>query len=208
MEHGRTATQYGRNSPPPRYVADVRLVWPDVSLLPGYVAALERGWSPNTMSQAAAQKELEAIRRDPEHFVRSRVDRAGAGTVTLPDGSVAKRLPGYRKWMWDGEFCGSISLRWQPGSSELPPHVLGHIGYSVVPWKQRRGYGTAALGLLLVDAAAEGLTRVEITTDPDNVASQRVITANGGELIEEFLSPRSHGARPTLRYRIDLSRAV
>ena len=183
----------------------MRLVWPDVSFLPGYVAALERGWSPNTLSQEAVQQELDAIGRDPDQFVRSLVDLEGAGTVTLPDGSVAQRLPGYRKWMWDGEFCGSIGLRWQPGSTELPPHVLGHIGYTVVPWKQRRGYATEALRLLLIDAAAEGLSHVEITTDPDNVASQRVIMANGGELIEEFVSPPSHGAQPTLRYRIDLS---
>src|SRR2546430_6881442 len=37
---------------------------------------------------------------------------------TLPDGSVVPRLPGYRKWIWDGEFCGVIGFRWQPGRSE------------------------------------------------------------------------------------------
>lgn len=182
----------------------MELRWPVEELLPSYVAALERGWSSNTLV-SSSDHELEAIRRDPAGFVASLVDREPAGTVTLPDGSAAKRLPGYRKWMWDGDFCGSISLRWQPGTAELPAHVLGHIGYSVVPWKQRRGYATEALRLILVDAAAEGLPHVEITTDPDNVASQRVITANGGTLIEEFVSPPSHGARPTLRYRVELS---
>ena len=44
--------------------------------------------------------------------------------------------------MWDGEFCGSIGFRWQPGTTDLPRHVLGHIGYSVVPWKRRLGYAT------------------------------------------------------------------
>jgi predicted acetyltransferase len=43
--------------------------------------------------------------------------------------------------MWDGEFCGSIGLRWLPGTEELPPHCLGHIGYAVVPWKRRLGLG-------------------------------------------------------------------
>ena len=41
----------------------------------------------------------------------------------------------------------------------------------------------------LVDAAREGLERVEITTDLDNVGSQRVIEANGGELIGPAIVP-------------------
>lgn len=181
----------------------MELRWPDVSLLADYIDALERGWSANTQSPSSAA-EIEAIRRDPVQFARSLVNVEPVGTVTLPDGSEAQRIPGYRKWIWDGEFCGSIGLRWQPGTPELPRHVLGHIGYSVVAWKRHRGYATEALRLLLPEAAAKGLPYVEITTDTDNVASQRVITANGGELVEEFLSPPSHGSRPTLRFRIDL----
>ena len=64
----------------------------------------------------------------------------------------------------------------------LPPTCLGHIGYSVVPWKRRLGYATAALREMLREFAAEGLRYAEITTDPDNIASRRVIEANGGVL--------------------------
>ncbi len=126
-------------------------------------------------------------------------------TVTLPDGSKVPRLPGFHRWMWDGGFCGSIGLRWQRGTQELPPHCLGHIGYAVVPWKQRRGYATRALALLLPEAKAEGLAFVEITTDPSNVASQRVIEANGGVLFEHFTKPAQFGNTLGLRYRIQLS---
>jgi predicted acetyltransferase len=184
----------------------VELRWPSFEELPGYVDALERGWSPNTMDDGAGRRELERIERDPARFLASLVDREASGDpIVLPDGSIAQRIPGYRRWMWDGEFCGTIGLRWQPGTSELPPHVLGHVGYSVVPWKQRRGHGTAALRLLLTDAAAEGLDYLEITTDPDNVASQRVIEANGGWLVERFPYPPAYGRGVGLRYRIDLS---
>lgn len=184
----------------------MELVRPTLQHLASYVAALERGWSADTTRGAvAAREELARIEADAGAFVDNMVDReAKGGPVTLPDGSVVPRLPGFRKWLWDGDFCGSIGLRWQPGSTALPPHCLGHIGYAVVPWKQRRGYATLALALLLPEARAEGLPFVDITTDPDNMASQRVIAANGGTLVEQFTKPAQFGSKPGLRYRIAL----
>ncbi len=184
----------------------MELVWPALQHLPSYVAALERGWSPdNIRGEAAAREQLEQIAKDGAAFVGGLVDREANGPrVTLPDGSTVPRLPGYRRWMWDGEFCGSIGLRWQPGTSELPPHVLGHIGYAVVPWKRGRGYAKRALKSILVDARAEGLAYVEITTDLDNVVSRRVILANGGVQMERFVKPPQHGGSESLRFRVSL----
>ena len=184
---------------------EVILVWPTLEHLPSYVAALERDWSPDTLRPEAAREELEQIAADPAAFVAAQVDREGAGPpVTLPDGTKMKRLPGYRRWIWDGEFCGVIGLRWQPGTEALPAHVLGHIGFSVVPWKRKRGYATRALALILEDAAREGLRYVELTTKLENVASQHVIEANRGRLIERFTTPGEYGERAALRFRIDL----
>jgi predicted acetyltransferase len=184
----------------------MHLVWPAEPYLPSYAAALERGWSPdNTRPEAAVREQLEKIARDPAALLREMVDREAKGPpVTMPDGSTVPRLPGYRKWMWDGEFCGSIGLRWQPGTSTLPPHVLGHIGYGVVPWKRGLGYATLALKLILPEAKAEGLEYVELTTEPGNVASQRVITANGGVLVERFVKTAQHHDGEALRFRIEL----
>ena len=53
-------------------------------------------------------------------------------------------------------------------------------------------------------ARAQGLPYVEITTDPDNIASQKVILASGGVLIEHFTKPAAFGNTPGLRYRIPL----
>jgi predicted acetyltransferase len=183
----------------------LRLVWPRFAYLPGYASALESGWSPDTVRPEAAEEELGSISLDPEAFLASQVDREAAGPpILLPDGSTAPRLPGYRRWIWDGEFCGAIGFRWQPGTPELPPHCLGHIGYSVVPWKRNRGYAKEALRLLLPEVRGEGLPYVEITTDVENVPSQRVIEANGGVLVDRFLKPAAYGGTPCLRYRIQL----
>ncbi|HXI98379.1 MAG TPA: GNAT family N-acetyltransferase, partial [Gemmatimonadaceae bacterium] len=72
------------------------------------------------------------------------------------------------------------------------------------PWKRQRGYATRALRLLLPMARAEGLTYVELTTQVDNIPSQRVIEANGGEVVERFHKSHAHGGAESFRYRIPL----
>jgi predicted acetyltransferase len=183
----------------------MELVVPALVHLDQYADALRRGWSPdNIRLEVAAAEELEDIAEDPAAFVASLDNRAArGGPITLPDGTEVPRLPGYRRWMWDGEFCGSIGFRWQPGTSALPEYVLGHIGYAVVPWKRGRGYATRALALLLDDARREGLDYVEVTTDWDNEPSQKVVLANGGRLIERF-RPKGYADKEHLRYRIAL----
>lgn len=185
----------------------MELVWPSLERLPAYVDALQRGWSSDTIRmEEAAKEQMVSISEDPAKFVESLVDReARGGPISLPDGSTVPRLPGYQRWIWDGEFCGSIGLRWQPGTHELPPTCLGHIGYTVVPWKRGRGYATGALRLILQEARAEGLELVHITTDPDNIASQKVILANGGVLVERFAKAPGYASGDAFRFRISLS---
>ena len=82
---------------------------------------------------------LARIAEDRAAFVASLDDReAKGGPIAMPDGSRLPRIPGYQRWMWDGEFCGQIGFRWQPGTSALPAYCLGHIGYGVVAWKRLR----------------------------------------------------------------------
>ena len=185
----------------------LHLVRPAHEHLDAYKAALMQGWSgDSSRPEAAALEELARISADADTYLDRQVDREALGDpVTLPDGSVVARLPGLRMWLWDGEFCGVIGLRWQNGTTDLPPHCLGHIGYSVVPWKRGLGYATAALGLMLPLARAEGLAHVDITTDVGNLASQRVIVANGGQCLGTFTKPVSFGSTQGLRYRIALA---
>jgi predicted acetyltransferase len=183
----------------------MQLIRPAQEHLPSFVSALERGFHPNPRGEQGARDELERARKDPALYIELQDDREGRGPpIALPNGATVPRLPGFQRWMWDGEFCGVIGFRWQPGTTDLPPHCLGHIGYAVVPWKQGRGYATQALRDMLPEVKLEGLSFVEITTDPDNVASQRVIESNGGVLVERFTKPPEYGSTQGLRFRIAL----
>ena len=184
----------------------LELVTPTLRTLPAFVDALRRGWSPdNTRQDEAIRQNLKAIESDPARFIADQDDpEARGGDIALPDGSHVPRLPGFHMWMWDGEFCGVIGARWQPGTTDLPPHCLGHVGYSVVPWKRRRGYATEALRLLKPRLRAVGLPFIYLTTNSDNVPSQRVILANGGRLVESFTKPDAYGGGDGLRFRLDL----
>lgn len=182
----------------------MRLVAPSREYLAEYVEALERGWSPDTLRNVA-QERLAEIERDPDAFLASLDDPEAKGPpIRLPDGSLVPRLPGFHRWLWDGEFCGSIDLRWAPGTPTLPPTCAGHIGYSVVPWKRGRGYAKAALACMLDEARNVGLPYVDLVTDVQNLGSQRVITANGGILVEHFTRPKELGCANALRFRIAL----
>lgn len=184
----------------------MELVVPSAAQLDGYVDALKRGWSPDNIRPAAAAREhLSSIENDAAAFLARAEDRmALGGPITLPDGSMVPRLPGFVRWIWDGAFCGQIGFRWQPGTEALPPHCLGHIGYAVVSWKRGRGYATNALAMILPEARKEGLRWVDLTTDPDNEASQRVITKNGGVFVERFKVEAAYGDRDEFRWRISL----
>jgi predicted acetyltransferase len=187
-------------------LAGTRLVRPAPEHLTEYETALRRGWSPdNVRGEAARLEQLEKIARDAVGFLAGLDDRpARGGPITLPDGSQVPRLPGFHRWIWDAGFCGSIGFRWQPGTPALPAHVIGHLGYAVVPWRRREGQATRALGLLLREVAPLGLPWVEVSAEPDNAASIAVITANGGLLAERFTTGPAFGSRPGLRFRIDL----
>lgn len=184
----------------------MRLLKPSIDHIPAYVSALQRGWSPDNLRIEAAQEQLQKIEKDAATFVSNLDDpTAKAGPVTLPDGSKVPRLPSIRRWIWDGEFCGHIGLRWKPGTEELPPTCSGHIGYAVVPWRQREGLASAALIAILPEAKAVGLGHVEITTSPDNPASVRVIEKAGGKLVRNYTADKALGGHETLEFKVSLA---
>ncbi len=85
-------------------------------------------------------------------------------------------------WFIDemGEVVGVIRIR-----HNIEPEFLaleaGHIGYDIRPSKRGEGYGKQMLSLALPKARQLGLRDLLITANQDNIASRRVIEANGGQ---------------------------
>ncbi len=180
----------------------MKLVIPAIEYVPSYLAALESGWTFDAFFTGGVENAINLARSSPEVLVDTLHGKVSE-TVTLPSGDPVPRLPSTMRWMWDGEFAGSINERWQNGTTVLPPYVLGHIGYGVVTERQSRGYATSALSGILPLAWNAGLPFVELTTVLGNIASQKVITNNGGVVVEEFTAPVEQGSHQMFRWRID-----
>ncbi len=58
----------------------------------------------------------------------------------------------------------------------------GHASYAVRRSKRKKGYGKLILRELIKKAEKKGLTELLITCDNSNIASKKIIEANGGKL--------------------------
>jgi predicted acetyltransferase len=156
---------------------------PHLRFLAQYAEALSRGWSPRTTRDVSGEQ-LAHIQRDAQDFIHELTRQEGF--FSLGAGHQIPRIPSHTFWIFDGEFAGAIEFRFMRGTEDLPTVTAGHIGYAVVPWKRGRGYAKQALGHVLKVAREEGFSRVIVSCDRDNVASLRVIEANGGVLAPDI----------------------
>lgn len=126
--------------------------------------------------------ELAALRRDRAGYLRSILGHSAPGQTADPTA-----LINHAFWIWDGEFAGKADLRYLPATGGVPDSVPGHAGYTVVPWKQGRGYATAALRELMELAGSKGLKELQILCNVENAASRAVIEKVGG--VVECMGP-------------------
>lgn len=96
----------------------------------------------------------------------------------------AGRVPCTTLWYVEGPvYLGRLAIR-----HRLTPALLeagGHVGFDVRPSARRRGHATAMLSTALPAARGFGIDPALVTCDTGNVASRRVIEANGGLLEDE-----------------------
>ncbi|MGI8435224.1 MAG: GNAT family N-acetyltransferase [Nocardioidaceae bacterium] len=120
--------------------------------------------------------------RDQETFAAytARLHEVSLPETPLPEGIVSSTA---LWWAEENTYLGRVSVR----------HCLtkwledfgGHIGYAVRPSARRRGHATAMLAASLPVAAELGISSALVTCDADNLASRRVIEANGGVLEDQ-----------------------
>lgn len=157
------------------------LVTPSLDMLAGYEDALARGWSPDPRRVGDADfvaAELSDLRTDRAGYLDKILGRADPA-----EANPSPTTPiNHAFWISDGEFAGKADLRYIPVTGAVPDGVPGHVGFSVVPWKQRRGYATAALRELVELARSKGLRELQILCNIENMGSRVVIESVGGEV--------------------------
>jgi predicted acetyltransferase len=175
-----------------------RLVRPSVRHARSHVAALREGFRRGAQ-EVVSERRIRQIEEDFAAYIAAITDQTGR--VKLPGGEIVPKVPFSVFWLIEGDaFIGEANVR-----HDLNAYLIkegGHVGYGIRPSCQRQGYGKLILALALEECRRLGLARVLVTCLEDNLASARIIEANGGTLENVIEDPGGRG--PLRRYWIAL----
>lgn len=177
----------------------LRLVLPDTKFWDSYVEALREGYQFGSRP-IPTEEQIKGYENDPLAHLES-LNRQG-GFFTPEDGIERKRVPDNTYWLIDSdEFIGAINIRYE--LNDFLEKYAGHAGYGVRPSKRRQGYARKMLGLALSKLKERDVFYVMVTADEVNIASWKVIEANGGVLDGTIKSIYEEG-QTTRQYWIDM----
>ncbi|MBD3328801.1 GNAT family N-acetyltransferase [Candidatus Peregrinibacteria bacterium] len=94
-------------------------------------------------------------------------------------------MPSTTYWLIDNnEFVGHVNIRHK--LVDWSKKRGGHIGFAIRKSARKKGYGNKIMKLALEKAREIGLKKVLLTCDDTNIASQRIIEKNKGELQDKI----------------------
>ena len=104
---------------------------------------------------------------------------------------LAGMVPASRFWLIGAgnRYLGDVDIRHH--LNEALGRYGGHIGYRIRPSQRRKGYGRLICRLGIEEARKLGIGDILITCDDDNIASCKVIEANGGRLQDKIDNDRA-----------------
>jgi predicted acetyltransferase len=141
----------------------LHLLVPHLDHLPSYIESTQAIMRLQPHRKERCEQELEKIASDPERFIKDLSGDESEQNFLLFD---------------DSEMVGLFSFR--PALDEALENFGGHIGFGISPQHWRKGYGTKGLALMLGHARHQGLEKVVLTCDSDNIGSEKVILENEG----------------------------
>jgi len=175
----------------------MKLVLPSVTYKESFIQAVKEYHSIDAKDRKDIYSlNIDELQTDFSSYVKQLQERAEG--KNLPE----EYVPDTTYWLIDnGEFIGRVSLRHTLTESLLKEG--GHVGYDIRPSKRNKGYGKRILELALQKAKEQGIHKVLVTCDETNIASKKIIEANGG-IFENAIEVKE-GKPKKLRYWIKIS---
>jgi predicted acetyltransferase len=169
----------------------IELIRPKIELFDSYMEFINEM---HELGEKIWEDIIQKGEESPELFIERLLQ---AETTPIVD-----RVPETTYWgTIKNEVVGRISFRHK--LNENLSEFGGHIGYEVRPSFRKKGVAKEMLKSLLATPRAKEIGRLLLTCSPDNIASNKTITANGGVLAETRFVKKWN--RNTNYYWINLS---
>jgi predicted acetyltransferase len=169
----------------------LKLIKPTPKYKDSFLAAVREFQAEERQSFPIVQMiDVEAIEKDFASYVQACLN--GRWPPPEPDWGSSANC-----WLVDeDEVLGLINIRHR--LTEASRRVGGHVSFGIRPSQRRKGYATQMLEMAVWQAHNKlGMNRVMLTCDVDNIASQKVIQANGG-VLEDVIKLDGVDPEPTI----------
>ncbi len=155
----------------------LRLVLPSKKYMKEFTAYIRELYKRKEISKKEFNDKIKRNKDINAFLKRLKDDRNG---INLEKNKIAYTI----YWLVNGKkYIGTLRL-----NKRLNKKLRirgGHIGYVIRPSERKKGYGAKILRLGLLKAKTKGLKKVLIDCRENNIASKKIIEANGGVFIKK-----------------------